>query len=166
MDFPAAPACRLDSPEMDSGTFRTNCVDLSGIAFRLYVRVHSPAERFRPGVRLQQTLSGCLRLVRVNASIHRAYWGTGNTNALRLNVYFPCPLQCIEALTRTRLGINRVSAAGGLQAGSVQLSNEHESSKEPKSDTRQISNLMRVPLFVPGESRWQAGAAGKSMWEV
>ena len=161
MDFPAAPACRLDSPGMDSGTFRTNCVDLSGIAFRLYVRVHSPAGHFRPGVRLQQTLSGCLRLVRVNASIHRAYWGTGNTNALRLNVYFPCPLQCIEALTRTRLSINRVSAAGGLQAGSVQLSNEHELSKEPKCDTRQISNLMRVSLSISGESRRQAG-----LWET
>ena len=129
MDSPAVPACHLDSPGMDRGTFRTNCVDLSGIAFRLEVRVQSPAERFRPGVRLQQTLSGCLRLVRVNASIHRAYWGTGNTNALRLNVYFPCPLQCIEALTRTRLGINRVSVPGGLQAGSVQLSNERKSQK-------------------------------------
>ena len=95
--------------------------------------------------------------MRVNASIHRAYWGTGNTNALRLNVYFPCPLQCIEALTRTRLSINRVSASGGLQAGSVQLSNEHELSKEPKCDTRQISNLMRVSLSVSGESRRQAG---------
>ena len=160
MDFPAAPACRLDSPGMDSGTFRTNCVDLSGIAFRLYVRVHSPAEHFQPGVRPGQTLSGCLHLVRVNASIHRAYWGTGNTNALHLNVYFPCPLQSIEALTRTRLSINRVSAAGGLQAGSVQLSNEHELSKEPKCDTRQISNLKRVPLSIPGESRLQAGPLG------
>ncbi|MCI7322810.1 MAG: hypothetical protein MR508_05800, partial [Lachnospiraceae bacterium] len=60
----------------------------------------------------------------------------------------------------------RVSAAGGLQAGSVQLSNEHELSKEPKCDTRQISNLMRVPLSISGESRWQAGVAGKSMREV
>ncbi|MCI7321804.1 MAG: hypothetical protein MR508_00615, partial [Lachnospiraceae bacterium] len=51
----------------------------------------------------------------------------------------------------------RVSAAGGLQAGSVQLSNEHELSKEPKCDTRQISNLMRVPLSISGESRRQAG---------
>ena len=27
----------------------------------------------------------------------RSLFGTGNTNALRLNVYFPCLLQCIEA---------------------------------------------------------------------
>ena len=79
----------------------------------------------------------------------QSLFGTGNTNALRLNVYFPCPLLCIEALTRTRFGINRVSVSGGLQAGSVQLSNEQELSKEPKSDTRQISNLTRVPLSLP-----------------
>ena len=84
--------------------------------------------------------------------------GTGNTDALRLNVYFPCPLLCIEALTRTRFGINRVSVPDGLQTGSVQLSNEQESSKEPKSDTRQISNLMRVPLSIPGGFRRQAGS--------
>ena len=145
---------------MDSGTFRTNCVDLSGIAFRLYVRVHSPAEHFRPGVRLQQTLSGCLRLVRVNASIHRAYWGTGNTNALRLNVYFPCPLQCIEALTRTRLSINRVSAAGGLQAGSVQLANVHELRAEMRylTNLRNLCEMFRYPSPEnPGgrRGRWE-----------
>ena len=107
--------------------------------------------------------------MRVNASIHRAYWGTGNTNALRLNVYFPCPLLCIEALTRTRLSINRVSAAGGLQAGSVQLSNEHELSKEPKCDTRQISNLMRVPLSIPGESRrdrWEIHVGSLNLFQI
>ena len=27
----------------------------------------------------------------------QSLFGTGNTNALRLNVYFPCLLQCIEA---------------------------------------------------------------------
>ena len=55
--------------------------------------------------------------------------GKGNTNALRLNVYFPCPLLWIEALTRTRLGINRVSAADGRHRGSVQLANERKSKK-------------------------------------
>ena len=83
--------------------------------------------------------------------------GTGNINALCLNVYFPCPLQCLEALTRTRFVINRVSVTGGRHCGSVRLSNERKSSKEPKSDTRQISNLTRVPLSVPRDFRRQAG---------
>ena len=73
------------------------------------IHVHSTAGHFRPGVRLQQTLSVCLHLVRVNASIHRAYWGTGNTNALRLNVYFPGLLLCLKALTRTRFDRNQAS---------------------------------------------------------
>ena len=43
----------------------------------------------------------------------QSLFGTGNTNALRLDVYFPCLLLCIEALTRTRFGINRVFSVGG-----------------------------------------------------
>ena len=71
--FSCDSACRRDSPGMDSGTVRANCVDLSGIEFRLQVCVHSPDEHFRSGARLWQTLSWFLHLGRVNASCNRVY---------------------------------------------------------------------------------------------
>ncbi len=49
----------------------------------------------------------------------QSLFGTDNTNALRLNVYCPCQLLCMEALTHTWLGINRASAAGGDVGQSV-----------------------------------------------
>ena len=82
--------------------------------------------------------------------------GPGKYKRALLERIFPGPLQCMEALTRTRLGINRVFVIDGHRCGSVRLSNERKSSKEPKSNIRQISNLTRVPKPIVGESRQPA----------
>ena len=54
-------------------TFCENCVNLSGVEFRLNVCVHLPDERLRHSVRLCHTLSRFLHLVGVNAASSRVY---------------------------------------------------------------------------------------------
>ena len=66
----------------DRGTFRENCVNLSGAEFRLKVCVHSPGEHLRLGcTAMWHTLARFLRLVGVNAAVYRVYYGAGNKRA-------------------------------------------------------------------------------------
>ena len=105
-----------------------DCRSVPAFLFAIFLLrvIHSPAGHFRR----ERTSGGdTLRIPSPSASkcLHpQSLSGTGNTNALRLNVYFPCPLLCMEALTRTRFGINRVSVIDGRRCGSVRLSNEHK----------------------------------------
>ena len=68
--------------DMYSGTVRENCVNLSGVEFRLKVCVHSPGEHLRLGcTAVWHTLARFLRLVGVNAAVYRVYYGAGNKRA-------------------------------------------------------------------------------------
>ena len=84
---------------MDRGTFRENCVNLSGVGFRLKVCVHSPGEHLR---------LGCT-----------AMW---HTLARFLRADFCSRVACNSHTARHRLSVcHRRTPCGG-----VQLLNEHK----------------------------------------
>ena len=75
--------------------------------------------------------------------------GTGNTRSSEARLYFPCPNKlCGERhLLALGAGILRVSASGGLQAGSVQLANVHELRAEMRylTNLRNLCEMFRYP---------------------
>ena len=54
---------------------------------------------------------------------------------------------CMEALTRTRFGINRVSVIDGRRCGSVRLANVHKLGAEIRylTNLRNLRELFRYP---------------------
>ena len=133
---------------MDRGTFRENCVNLSGAEFRLKVCVHSPAEHLRLGcTAMWHTLARFLRLVGVNAAVYRVYYGAGNKRA-SLERY-SCAPTFVDGrhATPTRLVTDWVCVTD-VHPAEVSNCWMNINNNKSRKRHRQISNSSRVTICM------------------
>ena len=149
----------------DRGTFRGNCVNLSGVGFRLKVCVHSPGEQLRLGcTAMWHTLARFLRLVGVNAAVYRVYYGAGNKRA-SLERYSCAPTFVAGwHATPTRLVTDWVCVT---DVHSAELSNcwmninNHKSRKRH----RQISNFFASDDIPTHTLAWKKRLCTPPIWK-